>query len=127
MYQEIKIVTGCVELMETKVLSKDVKWKKKNEARKARQKKTKKRCEEGFRSSRVSLPVNASISAALQWGLPFPTVPKRIRPVAELRIIVWNRQLILFRHCESSSITYPRAVFFPVPGPLVMYDTVEVD
>ena len=48
----------CVELMEAK-----------NEAKKAR--KDKKRCEESFRSLRVSLPVNASTSLAFQWGLQF--------------------------------------------------------
>ena len=57
-----------------------MKWKKKMKPNK--QEKTKNTCEESFRSLRVSLPVNASTSAASQWGLPFQTLPNRIRPVA---------------------------------------------
>ena len=62
LYQEMGIMIDCVELMERKVLRKDVKWKKKMKPKKQ----DKKQCEENFSSSRVSLPVNASASTAFQ-------------------------------------------------------------
>ena len=67
--------------METKVLRKDANWKKKR-SRKNKKKREKNRSEETFRSSCMSLLANASTSAVLKWGLSFPTLPKRIRPVA---------------------------------------------